>query len=168
MIDHNKQKQAQTEVTYQTLFEFLQSTPPNQGRYISNLFMQHTAPYGNVIKEINKPELELCTATGNSGHSLRQDCATITIYLKGVSDGENENEETSLPSLKPKLFLRLSAVKVPKQKCVGGPHNLSDEQLSKWKRQLLENAATLFEPAVTNSLMPLRSGLPNLSNSLGG
>ncbi len=25
-------------------------------------------------------------------------------------------------------------------------HNLSDEQLSKWKRQLLENAATLFEP----------------------
>ena len=26
-------------------------------------------------------------------------------------------------------------------------HNLSDEQLSKWKRQLLENAATLFEPS---------------------
>ncbi len=26
-------------------------------------------------------------------------------------------------------------------------HNLSDEQLSKWKRQFLENAATLFEPA---------------------
>ena len=26
-------------------------------------------------------------------------------------------------------------------------HNISDEQLSKWKRQLLENAATLFEPA---------------------
>ena len=25
-------------------------------------------------------------------------------------------------------------------------YNLSDEQLSKWKRQLLENAATLFEP----------------------
>ena len=41
-----------------------------------------------------------------------------------------------------------AAVKVPKQKCVGGPHNLSDEQLSKWKRQLLENAETpLFEPA---------------------
>ena len=39
-------------------------------------------------------------------------------------------------------------MKVPKQKCVGGPHNLSDEQLSKWKRQLLENAETpLFEPA---------------------
>ena len=25
-------------------------------------------------------------------------------------------------------------------------HNLSDVQLSKWKRQLLENASTLFEP----------------------
>ena len=25
-------------------------------------------------------------------------------------------------------------------------HNLGDEQLSKWKRQLLENAAPLFEP----------------------
>ena len=26
-------------------------------------------------------------------------------------------------------------------------HNLSENQLLKWKRQLLENAATLFEPA---------------------
>ena len=26
-------------------------------------------------------------------------------------------------------------------------HNLSEAQLSKWKRQVLENAATLFEPA---------------------
>ena len=26
-------------------------------------------------------------------------------------------------------------------------HNLSEDQLSKWKRQLLENAATLFESA---------------------
>ena len=31
----------------------------------------------------------------------------------------NANEETSLPSLKPKLFLRHSAVKVRQQKCVG-------------------------------------------------
>ncbi len=26
-------------------------------------------------------------------------------------------------------------------------HNISDEQLSKWKRQFLENASTLFEPS---------------------
>ena len=31
------------------------------------------------------------------------------------------------------------------------PHNLSDEQLSKWKRQFLENAASLFEPADKHS-----------------
>ena len=90
----------------------------------------------------------MCTATGNSGHSLRQDCGIISIYLKGVSDGETKTKKLHSRVSGPKLFLRLSAVKVPKQKCVGGPHNLSDEQLSKWKRQLLENAETpLFEPA---------------------
>ena len=60
-----------------------------------------------------------CTATRNSGHSLRQDCSIILIYLKGVCDGgPNENEETSPPSSKPKFCLRLSAVKVHKQNCV--------------------------------------------------
>ena len=48
-------------------------------------------------------------------------------------------------------------------------HNLSDEQLSKWKRQLenAANAATSLNPLI-NSLMPLRSESPNLSNLLGG
>ena len=36
-------------------------------------------------------------------------------------------------------------MKVHRQNSAGGPHNLSDEQLSKWKHQLLENAAALFE-----------------------
>ena len=35
-------------------------------------------------------------------------------------------------------------MKVPKQNCVGGPHNLSEDQLSKWN-QFVENAASLFE-----------------------
>ena len=30
-------------------------------------------------------------------------------------------------------------------------HNISEEQLSKWKRQLLENAASLFEPSSKSS-----------------
>ena len=34
-----------------------------------------------------------CTATGNSGHSLRQDCGIISIYLKGVSDGEAKTKK---------------------------------------------------------------------------
>ena len=38
-------------------------------------------------------------------------------------------------------------MKVHKRNCGVLRHNLSDDQLSKWKRQLLENAATLFEPA---------------------
>ena len=69
----------------------------------------------------------------------------MTISLKGASDGE-PNEEDSLPNLRRKLLLRHLAVKVHKRNCVGGPHNLSEEQLSKWKRQLLESAETpLFE-----------------------
>ena len=36
-------------------------------------------------------------------------------------------------------------MKLHKSNCVGGPHNLSEDQLSKWKQQLLENAASLFE-----------------------
>ena len=35
-------------------------------------------------------------------------------------------------------------MEVPKRNCVGGPHNLSEDQLSKWKQQLLEKAASVF------------------------
>ena len=38
-------------------------------------------------------------------------------------------------------------MKVPKRNCVGEPHNLSEDQLSKWKQQFVENAASLFESA---------------------
>ena len=33
-----------------------------------------------------------CTAIGNLDHSLNQDCATITIYLEGVSGWQNEED----------------------------------------------------------------------------
>ena len=55
----------------------------------------------------------------------------------------NENEEASPPSLKRRLFLRPSAVKVPKRKCAGGITS-AKTSLSKWKQQLVENAASLF------------------------
>ena len=35
-------------------------------------------------------------------------------------------------------------VKVHKQNSAGGPHNLSEQQLSKWKQQVVENVASLF------------------------
>ena len=60
MIDHNKQEQAQTEVTYQTLSEFLQSTPPNQWRHISDLSMpRNVGLFPSCSGGINTPELEL-------------------------------------------------------------------------------------------------------------
>ena len=60
MIDHNKQEQIQTEVTYQTLSEFLENTPPNQWRNISDLsVLQQVGPYPSVSKKIKTPELEL-------------------------------------------------------------------------------------------------------------
>ena len=59
----------------------------------------------------------------------------------------SENEETSLPSLKSEVVLEALSGGSSQAEMCRKPHNLSDEQLSKWKRQLLENAATLFEPA---------------------
>ena len=37
-----------------------------------------------------------CTAIGNSGHSLNQDCGIIAIYLKGVFDGETKTNQIHL------------------------------------------------------------------------
>ena len=70
----------------------------------------------------------------------------MTIYLKGVPDGD-PNEEDSLLSLKHQLFLRHSAVKVHKRNCGVLRHNLSEDQVSKWKQQFLENAASVFAAA---------------------
>ena len=57
----------------------------------------------NFLKEKYIQEMVLllpisfgCTATGNSGHSLRQDYGIISIYLKGVSDGETKTKKLHL------------------------------------------------------------------------
>ena len=69
MRNHNTQEQGQTEVTYQTLSEFLQSTPPNQWRHISDLSVsQHAGAYASISKKINTPELKLhCSSDSCSG-----------------------------------------------------------------------------------------------------
>ena len=46
-------------------------------------------------------------------------------------------------------------------------HNLSDEQLSKWKRQLLENAVSLFESTDKQSDASMER-IAQLENSLAG
>lgn len=60
MTERNKQEQVKTEIPYQTLSEFLQSTPPNQWRYISDLsVLQQVGPYPSSGPVINKPKLVL-------------------------------------------------------------------------------------------------------------
>ncbi len=79
---------------------------------------------------------------------------------------QNENEETSRPSLKPKLFLRHSAVKVHKQKCVGDTISAMNNFQS-GSDSFLKMRRPSLNPLI-NTLMPMRSGLPNLSNLLDG
>ena len=56
----------------------------------------------------------------------------------------NENEETSPPEFKAEVVLEaLRGESSQAELC--RRHNLSQDQLSKWKQQLFENAATLFE-----------------------
>ena len=78
MMDSDKQEEEQAEVTYQTLSEFLQSTPPNQWRHISNLSVsQHVGVYCHrKFRPLSKPRL----------------CYN-TILLKGVSDGETKTKK---------------------------------------------------------------------------
>ena len=104
-----------------------------------------------------------CTAYGFLDHSLKEDCATITISLKGVIRWRNE--ENSRLSLKLKLFSKSSAVRLPKQKCVGtiistkiNSHSGSDSCL-KMRRPCLSLL-------IRSRVMP-RSGLPTLSSLLG-
>ena len=87
-----------------------------------------------------------------------------TISLKGVSNGETKN--LSLPSLKPNLFSKSSAVRLPKQKCVGSiistkinSHSGSDS--------CLKMRPCCLSRRISSPAMP-RSVSLTLSSSLGG
>ena len=55
----------------------------------------------------------------------------------------NENEETSLPSFRSEVVLEaLCGESSQAELC--RCHNLSEDQLSKWKQQVVENVASLF------------------------
>ena len=94
MKDHNKQEQVQTEVTFQTLSEFLQSTPPNQSKHISNLSLP-VGRYPRLGAKINTPELEL-----HCPHDL---CDGVRFFrcievfsTTGAYQEENNLEENTL------------------------------------------------------------------------
>ena len=61
-MNRNNQGKVQTEDAYQTLSEFLENTPPNQWRNISDLSapeMRYTGPHPTVSAGLNTPDLEL-------------------------------------------------------------------------------------------------------------
>ena len=73
MTDRNKQGQTETEITYQTFSEFLQSTPPNQVAQISDLAVsQNVGPYPSIEKKINTPELRL--------HCSHESCNGVRFF----------------------------------------------------------------------------------------
>ena len=89
MMDRNKQTEVQTEDTYQTLSDFLQSTPPNQWRHISDLSIsQHVGGYANVNREINTPDLEL-HCSGDSCNGVRFFRCTDVFSSTGTYLEEN-------------------------------------------------------------------------------
>ena len=49
------------------------------------------------------------------------------------------------PEFKAEVVIEALSGKSSQAELCRKPHNLSEDQVSKWKQQLLENAATLFE-----------------------
>ena len=47
-------------------------------------------------------------------------------------------------------------------------HNITEEQLAQWKRQFIENAASLFESTDKPSETSATARIRNWNNSLGG
>ena len=107
-----------------------------------------------------------CTAIGNSGHPLNQDCDIITITLERRIRWRNENEETSPPSLKRRSFLRHLAVKVRKQNCVGAITSAKTSSPS-GSSSSLKMRPLCLPPRISNPTRR-RSGSPTSSTSLGG
>ena len=71
---------------------------------------------------------------------------TINLLERSIRWRTKRKRRTFTPEFKAEVVLEaLSDESSQAEVC--RRHNLSDEQLSKWKRQFLENASALFEPA---------------------
>ena len=116
--------------------------------------------------EYDRAIADYCTAIGNSGHPLNQDCDIITITLERRIRWRNENEETSPPSLKRRSFLRHLAVKVRKQNCVGAITSAKTSSPS-GSSSSLKMRPLCLPPRISNPARR-RSGSPTSSTSLGG
>ena len=93
---------------------------------------------------LSRRQRRKCPATGKSDHPLNQECATIPITLERRIPMTKRKRETFTPEFKAKVVLEaLKGESSQAEVCRW--HNLSEDQLSTWKQQLLENAASLFE-----------------------
>ena len=84
-----------------------------------------------------------CTAYGFLGHSVKEDCDTITMPLKGVSNGETKKIH---PEFKTELVLEvLSGAIFQAEVC--RRYNLNENQLSQWKQQRVPYHIELRSPS---------------------
>ena len=94
----NNQEKVQTEETYQTLSEFLQSTPPNQSRHISDLSVgevRRMGLYSEVSRALNTPDLEL-HCSDDSCKGVRFFRCTNVFSSTGTYLNENTLKENSV------------------------------------------------------------------------
>ena len=75
-------------------------------------------------------------------YSLKEDCATMTISIERSIQWRNE-EDSPLSFRSELVFEVISGVSSQAEVC--RRHHLNENQLSEWKRHLLENASSLFE-----------------------
>ena len=95
---------------------------------------------GGIFKK--QKNIGKCTAIGNLDHCLSQDYDTITLRLKGAIRWQNGGRFT--PQFKAEVVIEVLTGQSSQADCVENITSVAD-QLSKWKHQLIQNAATLFE-----------------------
>ena len=98
-----------------------------------------------ILKRLPPHSMGRSVCGENRTHGLERavEGQPSTATLQRRPRWRNENEETSLLSLKAELFLgTLSGESSQAELC--RRHNLSEDQLSKWKQQVVENVGSLF------------------------
>ena len=108
-------------------------------------------------------ERALCTAIGNLGHNLNQDCDTISNQIERRFRWLNEGD--SHPNLRLKSLLRYLAVKVHKRNFVGGITSAKSNYQS-GNTNFLTTQRLSLNPLTSNPLI-IENGLLNWSSSWG-
>ena len=84
----------------------------------------------------------VCTAIGNLGHPLNQDCDIITISLERSLRWRTKRKRRRFTAeFKAEIVLEALRCETSQAELCHR-HNLSEDQFSKWKPQLIENAET--------------------------